>query len=257
MVKIYPITKLVKEAKQPRGGYINPKMMDIIKLGDGIDELNSNENINKGLIGTAVDYLSRFMSGLSVEDAFKISMKGSMIIGEEDKAQEMMLDIKGLDDKSIENAVKLSGFDVCYRTENANYYKPVDSIKPDGATIDNIRTMVERSLKFFEKYGPKVLDGFSLEYWYGDVVIKGDGDFITKDTLWDFKTTKEKPKSDHTLQLLVYWRMGLRSEYQELKKIKYLGIYNPRTNTVYRIDVSNINGGVISEVESRIIGYRN
>lgn len=139
----------------------------------------------------------------------------------------------------------------------ANYYKPVDSIKPDGATIDNIRTMVERSLKFFEKYGSKVLDGFSLEYWYGDAVIKGDGDFITKDTLWDFKTTKEKPKRDHTLQLLVYWRMGLRSEYQELKKIKYLGIYNPRTNTVYRIDVSNINGGVISEVESKIIGYRN
>lgn len=120
-------------------------MMDIIKLGDGIDELNSNENINKGLIGNSVDYLSRFISGSSVEDAFKISMRGSMIIGEEDKAQEMMLDIKGLDDKSIENAVKLSGFDVCYRTGNANYYKPVDSIKPDGATIDNIRTMVERS----------------------------------------------------------------------------------------------------------------
>ena len=139
----------------------------------------------------------------------------------------------------------------------ANYYKPVDSIKPDGATIDNIRTMVECSFKFFEQYGSKVLDGFSLEYCYEDVVIKGDGDFITKDTLWNFKTTKEKPKSDHTLQLLVYWRMGLRSEYQEFKKIKYLGIYNPRKNIVYRIDVSNINGGVISEVESKIIGYRN
>ena len=47
--------------------------------------------------------------------------------------------------------------------------------------------MVERSLKFVEEYGPIILEGFTFEGGYTDIVQAGDGDFITEDTLWDFK----------------------------------------------------------------------
>lgn len=73
------VTQRIRQVKQPRGGYINYKMMKVIELeGGGIEKLNSEENIHANLVGLAVDYLTRFMAG-----------------------------VKGLDDKSTINAVTI------------------------------------------------------------------------------------------------------------------------------------------------------
>lgn len=134
-------------------------------------------------------------------------------------------------------------------------YKSIDEINPDVSTIQNVRTMVERSLHFFDIYGPKVLDGFTFFGGYTDKVDSGDGDFTTADTLWDFKVVTQPVKSKHTLQLLMYWRMGLHSIHPEFQNIEYLGIYNPRMNEVHRIAVEDISEDVIVKVEREIIGY--
>ena len=249
------VTQRIKQVKQPRGGYIKPKDMTTLILGDGIDALNPDEITHAGLVGTAVDYLTRFMLGTPVENAFQISMLGAKIIREERKAQKLLAGIKGLDDHSVINAVKLCGYDVCYRASIMGY-KPVDEIMPDDGAIENIITMVNRSLKFFDSYGPKILDGFTFDGGYTDIVSTGDGDFTTKDTLWDFKVSKAPIKKEHTLQLLMYWRMGLHSVHPEFKEIQYLGIYNPRLNTVSRIAVTYIPEDVIKEVEMEVIGYK-
>lgn len=249
------VTKRIKQVKQPRGGYINPKTMTAIVLGEGIEALNPDEATYAGLVGLAVDYMTRFVLGTPVNEAFQISMMGAKLIKEEKKAKKLMAGVKGLDKDSIVNAVKLSGFDVCCRAGIMGY-KPVDEIIPDPATIENIVTMVNRSLKFFDAYGPKVLDGFTFEGGYTNVVSTGDGDFTTKDTLWDFKVSKAPIKKEHTLQLLMYWRMGLHSIHPEFKEIQYLGIYNPRMNTVSRITVADIPADVIREVETVVIGYK-
>lgn len=248
------VTQRIKQVKQPRGGYINPKEFKPESLGDGAEALNPEENVHASLMGLAVDYMTRFMSGASAEDAFKISMMGAQLIGEGTKALKMMASIKGLDDASLTNALKLSGFDVCFRAGIMGY-KPVDEINPDKSTIQNVRTMVERSLHFLEVYGPKILDGFTFEGGYTDTVSTGDGDFTTLDTLWDFKVSKMPVKKEHTLQLLMYWRMGLHSIHPEFQGIKYLGIYNPRLNEVCRIAVDDIPEDVITEVETGVIGY--
>lgn len=249
------VTQRIKQIKQPRGGYINPKMLNAVSIGEGIELLNPEENVHASLVGLAVDYLTRFMLGEKAKNAFRISIKGAGIIGEAGKAAKLVAGVKGLDNKSITNAVKLSGYDVCFRAGIMGY-KPVDKINPDKQTIDNIRTMVERSLKFFEQYGPKVLDGFTFEGGYTDIVSTGDGDFTTPDTLWDFKVSKLPVKKEHTLQLLMYWRMGLHSIHSEFNTVKFLGIYNPRMNCIYRIAVSDIPADVISEVEREVIGYK-
>lgn len=67
------------------------------------------------------------------------------------------------------------------------------------------------------------MEGFTFEDGYTDIVQAGDEDFITEDTLWDFKVTSASITTRHTLQLLMYWRMGLRSVHPEFEKLNTLG----------------------------------
>ena len=47
---------------------------------------------------------------------------------------------------------------------------------------------------------------------YTYTVESGDGDFLTADTLWDFKVSKSKPTNKHTLQLLMYLLLNYELE---------------------------------------------
>ena len=247
------VTKRISQIKQPRGGFLPVKLFSEEKLSDG-KELFSQENVSPNLVGLCVDYLSRFMCGSAKEQAFEISLRGASLVGEDLQAQKFLSKITGLDDSSIANACKLVGFDVIYRAGMA-LYKPVEEIEPDSQTIANIRIMVERSLAFFADHGPVIKDGFTLEGAYTKLITIGDGDFLTADTLWDFKVSKTKPSKNHTLQLLVYYLMGIRSIHPEFSSIEYLGLYNPRQNVVYRLAISDIPKETIETVEREVIGY--
>lgn len=150
--------------------------------------------------------------------------------------------------------MKLVGYDVCYRA-GVMGYRPVEEILPDKSTIENIKIMVERSLSFIELFGPIILDGFTFEGGYTNTINTGDGDFLTTETLWDFKVSKSKPTKDHTLQLLIYSIMGKKSIHKEFENIKKLGIYNPRLNIVYTLDMKLINKDLIETISSEVIGY--
>lgn len=247
------VTQRIKQIKQPRGGYLPVKAFTVTTLDDG-QVLNPEESIAASLVGTAVDYLSRFMDGAAVEEAFEISLLGARAMRMESKAFGLLDDVKGLDDLSITRACQLAGFDSAFRA-GPLAYRPVESIVPNQATIANIRTMVERSLSFFKAFGPVTAAGFTMEGAYTATITTGDGDFLTKDTLWDFKVTTSKPNKDHTLQLLIYYLMGKRSIHPEFQSIGKLGIFNPRQNTIYQLPISEISDEVIKEVETVVIGY--
>lgn len=254
LVGAQSVKRRIEMIRQPRGGYIRPSQFDRILLGDGIDKLNPKENITPGIIGSTVDYLTRFLTGTTVESAFSISRRGARNVGGLELFNRLLLQIRGLDDNSIIAAVHLSGFDIAYRAPE--YYKPVEYLDPDEPTIENIKTMVERSLKFFEQYGPVIVSNLTFEGGYTKYIGSGDGDFLTRDTLWDFKVSKNEPQSKHTLQLLIYWRMGVHSTHRkQYNSIKYLGIYNPRQNIVYRLEVDQIPEETITAVDSEVIGY--
>lgn len=53
----------------------------------------------------------------------------------------------------------------------------------------------------------------------------------------------------------MYYLLGFNSKYSEFQKVKYLGIFNPRKNQVYKINVKDISPFVYSIVSSIIIGY--
>lgn len=262
------VTGRIRAITQPKGGYINPSQFEEITFDD--QRKLGKDNIHAALIGMTVDYLTRFMTGGSVKDAFEISILGykqrKILLGRRaiwnDKKQKidirtLIKQIHGLDDSSIVAACKACSYDVWFRNPfSAMRSKGATDITPNDETINNIRIMVQRSMAFWKKFGPIMVSGFTFERkGYTKTVNAGDGDYLTADTLWDFKVTKSKPTSQHTLQLLMYWIMGQHSRKKEFRNITKLGIFNPRLNKAYLLDVYTIPHEIIQVVENDVICY--
>ena len=256
------VTNRIKEIKQPRGGYVKPSAFTVTDLKDD-KTLNENENIHASIIGMAVDYMTRFITGADVTEAFKISIIGATLAKQltgADKTKELegyLKNIKGLDDISIINACKAVTFDVWYRSPmGAMLAKGAADINPDKDTIENIQILITRSVSFWQHFGPVIADGFTFEEnGYTKTVDAGDGDFLTEDTLWDFKVSKSAPKSAHTLQLLMYYILGKHSGKPIFEKIEKVGIFNPRLNKIYLLDVKTVPEDVIKAIEKDVICY--
>ena len=247
------VTKRIEQIKQPRGGYIPTKSFSSKELISS-NELKPSENIPPNLIGLTVDYLTRLMLnlGAGAKEAFKISLMGA------NRANKLMIakiladQIYDLDNQSITAAINLVKYDSVLRSG----FIPEDTmLVPNEDTLFNVKEMVTRSLNFFDEYGPMTLDSFTFPGGYTDQITSGDGDFLTADTLWDFKVLKANIKPQHTLQLLVYYLMGINSIHDEFQSLNKLGIFNPRLNTVYLLEIETIPKEVTTAVNKEVIGY--
>ncbi|MBQ9198999.1 MAG: hypothetical protein IJ141_02345 [Lachnospiraceae bacterium] len=281
------VTGRIKEIKQPRGGYVKASSMHVENLNDGLTP-NEKENLPGNIVGLVVDYMTRFILSNDAEKAFFNSLLGAGIADEFGKKGSLNEGItffkliKGIDDESIINACKLVKYDAWLRNKiyMAVMYKlrgqndNTDDV-PDKATIENIRLFINRSLCFFEKYGPIVREHLTFEppnstkemykKWsetkdyafggYTHLVDSGDGDFITSDTLWDFKVLRSNPNSKHTMQILMYWIMGKHSRQECYKNINKIGIFNPRLNKVYTFDVNDLPYKTIDIIEKDVFNY--
>lgn len=257
------VTQRINKIKQPRGGYIKLSQFTIHEFNDGCI-LKEAENIHATIIGITTDYLTRFIMGTNKIEAFRISCMGAKIAEQIFKQKDslktaikLLDEINGIDDNSINNACKLVTYDAWYRNPiGALNAKGVNEINPDNDTIENIRIMVQRSVNFLNEYGPIVKEGFTFEpNGYTNIVDSGDGDYLSIDTLWDFKVSKNKPTSKNTLQVLMYWIMGQHSGQEIFKNIDKIGIYNPRRNEAYLLNIKNISQDIILEIERNVICY--
>ena len=274
------VTSLVKEFKQPRGGFLNPKTFVEIQRED--DKELKEENISPASIGLCVDYLTRYLITHDKEASFEASLLGAknadrFIKNSFDRANKLLESINTLDSKSIISACKLVSFDTWYRNPQGalSYASNIDLISPDENTIQNVKIMVERSLSFLKEYGPVkkfnfdfLPEGGDLEELklntilckenyggYTPTVCQGEGDFLTQDTLFDFKVSKHKLDSKQTLQLLLYWIMGKHSGQEIYNNIQRLGVYNPRLNVVYLTHIKLISEELIHYLEKEVIRY--
>ena len=68
--------------------------------------------------------------------------------------------------------------------------------------------------------------------------------------------SSREPLKEHTLQLLVYYIMGLHSVHPEFNGVKKLGIFNPRLNTAYTVDIATIPQETMDAVSREVIGYK-
>ena len=115
--------------------------------------------------------------------------------------------------------------------------------------------MVKRGLSVFEKFGPVVSCGFTFPGGYTETIAAGDGDFLTENIIWDFKTSKSAPNTKQSLQLLVYYLMGKHSCLSIFDLIEQLAIFNPRLNKLYLKNVSEIEPEILNLVSREVIGY--
>lgn len=196
---MFSVSDVVNSAKQPKGGYIPVSSLEIINLKDG-NTLNSNENISPSTVGTVVDYISRFLLGATLKEAFKIPLKGAKRLQRFSYARTILDEITGNNNESIIAAVKLIPYDVAFRTGNSNYVYQ-EPVLPDRDTLENIKVMINRTVNFFKEYGPVVLMGFSFPKASSLLISSADGDYLTKTGLWDLKVSKNEPTIKQTLQI--------------------------------------------------------
>lgn len=212
---------------------------------------NKEENISPQVIGLTVDYLTRFILTQDARSTFAISLSGAAYIDQLEQAEVWLSKIKGNDEHSIISACQLVNYDtvVC-----AGVLPPKFNT-PDSVTISHVKELVERSLSFFKQIGEVIEDGFTFEGGYTDIIDRGDGDFLTQDTLWDFKVSKQLPQKNSTLQLVIYYLMGKASQKAIFKNIRYIGIYNPRLNQIYKYDMTHADTEKIETIQKHVIGY--
>lgn len=264
-----PVTYVAKNCKQPKGGFIKPSSLDIIQLDDG-KVLSENENVNASNIGMTVDYLTRYLLGEDIKTAFNPSLSGALNeskIEDSNIIDSAFASVESIDKNfkktgklewfDIASACQLTAFDVWLRNPSYAKRKLVSStsIRPNRETIENIRIMVDRGVSLFDTYGPITASGFDFEGAYTESITSGDGDYLTKNTLWDFKVSKSKPTSKHTFQILIYWIMGQHTGKEEFKNIDKIAIFNPRLNCIYYKKISDIPEETIRTIEEDAIGY--
>lgn len=194
------------KVKQPRICHINPKTLEVEPFNDGdrdVGALEPVENISPTLVRTVVDRMTSFKLGTPVEEIFSVRWA--------------KYNIRGLDDNSIINAV---------HSFNGR-------VNPDKVTIQNMRTMVERSVNFSKNLEREAPGSFR-----------------------DFMMSVARPTKDDIRQSLRYYITEIRSaRTHRSQNIRYLAIHNPRLNEVYRLRIDAIPEDVIAEVERDVTGY--
>ena len=275
------VSARARNVKQPRGGYLPVSKFFCNKLTDD-QELFPEENIHSSIVGIAVDNLTRVCAGVEKKEVFNLELHGASAAGKHgypgslEKACFLMTKISGADEQSVINACKLATFEVWVRSGYGFDWKGPDQTNPDHNTVRNIQIMLSRTKWWLDTFQPLIKAGFTFQpkenatreryrevmesgvgSWggYTPTVSSGDGDYLTKGIMWDLKSSKDKPTSKNSLQLLMYWIMGQHSGQDCFNEIDIIGFFNPRRFEIYMLTTDNIDPELISTVEKDVICY--
>ena len=248
--------RVARAYPQDDGGILSPSVFDSVSLGDGADALDPMEDADLShTTALVVSRLTRVMTGFNPCRAFETSWFGAENVDDVDRLRSLCTGIDGLTDESIRNAYALCAYDVAYYVDPSEY-RELDPGDVDAHTVSNARMMVERTVAFLDRYGPRTLCGFPLRHaCHGTNIVNAEGDIATADGLWGIRTSTEPLTPVDTLQMMIYWRLGLRSILDELHGIRALGFFNARTNTAYILPVQRIPADVVRRVDEEVIGF--
>ena len=168
----------------------------------------------------------------------------------------------GLSDKTIASMIKLIHYEMVtdlwiddsIDKGSVPSWLNVDNISND--TITNVRIIVKRIVHLLTINNSFTDHSINVFIHPSRIIKFSFCNYVTTDTVWAIIGGKHaKLGQNLTLKLLIEYLMGLHSNKDRFKAIKYLGIYNYRTDTVYRLEISKIDPDIIDEVNTSIIGY--
>lgn len=241
------------KAKQPRGGYLPIKLFKEIHY-DSKNELFPDENVSKSQIGTTVDNMTRILLGAKPKKVFQPAVNGMMaakvdIFGD---SFDLIDEVTGLDDDSILAAFQLSIYETIYRSGYRSSINLENNL-PDKHTIENIKEMINRSLAYFKQQEHIIDVGERLFVKYKGDTIYGDYDYLTEDSLIDMKVLSKKITNKHTLQIILYWIIGMKSDKKQFSNVKHLKFYNPRLNVEYQFDLYDLTPQLLKPILEEVL----
>ena len=255
------VTQRINTVEQPRGGYVKKDLFTVTRYEDYY-EIEDVKTALSSIQGLAVDYLTRFQISGDKEKAFNISIRGALKIDEAhennneyENAMSLLDGITGLDRQSVVNACKLVCYDAVVRA-GVKSYQPADTILFDEILYKNIPILVKRCVDFLKQVGPVIKDEVTFEEGYTSLVSSGDGDYLTKKYLVDLKVSKKDFSSKWSLQLLMYYILGIHSIHHEFERITKLAIFNPYYNQSHVCYIKDISNKTKYEVSANVLGYK-
>lgn len=245
------------QTKQPKGGFLPTDEFKKTHLSFNDQDISIHSEYREGIVVRAVYMLVRFKMGLSPDKVFSQALHGSSIVARRSDAESALHRIKGLDADSVMAALELAEYEIQYTADGSPGDETIfDLADYDTDVILAIQTMVIRVLTFIAQYGPVISHRDTFLGAYTKAIPSGNGEFLTPNMVLELNASTTQPTREQTLRLLLSWRMGLYSIHPDYGKVKYLGIYNALTNTLYQYDVSAIPEETIIAVDTKVIGYK-
>lgn len=256
------LTKLTKDFVDQNGAMNDFLWHDLVHKfltcqNISAETMNSQllECIKPYIIGEAVDHLTRFITGDRIEEVWPILHKYRMYGTNEEVRKldsiefEMNSDVRTgkLSRNTIKRAIR---FDIAWHDNDGDDWRDYKEIN-EYANF-NIETMVNRSVVWLGKEGPKLASGLQVTDYNSSKLyreeIKGEIDYITRGTLWEMKVWQEEDNwfeihmIKALLQLMGYYMLGIRDpEYTSFfASIQCLAIFNPRTDREYILSIKDI-----------------
>lgn len=245
--KLLPLSKIVSTRKFQKIEYHS----------DNLGELPlEEENMAPATTGTLIDFLTRIIV-LNDDDAFGVSARGVGEMANDDQKKRYLYEaamLKALvEDKEIDDLdddVFNIGVNICAWEQalRGGYYFP-PQIYPNDTTMAHYKVMLKRVKAYLEKIGNIIRTGYGSATANG--LISGDGDYLSSDTLIDFKVSKHKTMQPNWVRQLFLYRVLLRDELVSPDQIKKLMIYNPRRDEGYLLDLTQIDYGILDFVKAQ------
>lgn len=274
-----PVTAIVKTPGiQPRGGFIPPEEMSVDLLcGDNTPEYSKLVdlcyklgNLSPQTMGLVFDYLLRtkidINSGVPAEEAilnaFNISIAGAGMANREKEARDLVSKLAALykDDaknckKIVQAATELVSFDTMFRS--GCYDDNLRKVKINNEVKDAIQVMLLATERYLADNEEELTAlGFKVLGLGSKNVAPSDGDLLSVDSVIDIKCLSKEPTSQHTMQLLLYYILGMHELPEYFCSIKYIKILNPRLGKIYSYEISKIDDTTLKHIEKDIIGYK-
>ena len=246
--KILPLNKIIKSSA-----------FTVKQLSQNAFISKEDENIRPTEVGTIVDYLSRYVL-LADEHAFDVAndkakqdliheiipvKEYKKLLDQEERLGYLVKDLSDVDslsDEAIYLATDICAWEDAFRS--GRYVKP--KVHPDKLTTEHIKMMIQRVEEFFEEFGWPIRDAFFAKTENG--FVSGDGDYLLKHTLLDLKVSVQTTMQiSWVRQLLLYYTLGFYNHFNN-ENIERLMIFNARTNTVFFIDIADIDPSVFEFV---------
>ena len=255
----------------------SPKSFTLEELDYEMDlHASDYETVSPSVIGPAVEGLFKMAMGQGAGVAFRASYFGAILLDNigklGEKHDEFIVghytsQVRDLMDQlgatlgkgkpyEAKHGIDLCTYDVVYRTGNPAYYRPYSRLTLE--TEENVYRMVDYAKEVFKELheGDTIKEVAFDEESFGRYIAKGDGDFMTDQTLWDMKVWTKSFDKKVYIQLLCYYLLGMngrttRSHYENLE---YIGVINPRLQESHRLRIADIPQADLDLVREKVIG---